>query len=279
MPFIVYSGLWATLWSGAFIATKTAINSAGPLFTVSIRCITAGILIQILTWKTTRKIPAKTIAGLILLGFLNNTGYLGLMAVALPSISTGTAAILTSTTPIVVMAFSSIQTGHYRWSQILGCVLGFLGVFGSAVSRIGSGDTSTFGIIIGVLAVLCLIFGTISTPRLATSGDIWTLTSIQSISGGVFCFVFALLLESLPNITVTFLFTQLYLVIGASVLGMTMWLKIIQKFGPVKAATAHFLPPVISIFLGAFLLNEKVTWPSVTMCVPVALGIFLITRK
>lgn len=279
MPFIAYSGLWAMLWSGAFIATKTAIDSAGPLFTVSIRCITAGILIQIFTWKTTRKIPVKTIAGLVLLGLLNNTGYLGLMAVALPSISAGTAAILTSTTPIVVMAFSSIQTGRYHRSQVLGCILGFLGVFGSAVSRIGTGDTSAFGIIIGVLAVLCLIVGTISTPHMAPSGAIWTATSIQSISGGLFCFIFALLLEPQPSITITFFFTQLYLIIGASVLGMTMWLKIIQNFGPVKAATAHFLPPVISLFLGALLLNEKVTWFSAAMCIPVALGILLVTRR
>ncbi len=234
---------------------------------------------QVFTWNTTRTLPVKTIISLMWLGFLNNAGYLGLMAVALPSMSTGTAAILTSTTPIVVMTISAIQTYRYHLSQILGCVLGFLGVLGSAVSRVSSGDTSAYGVTIGIFAVACLVAGTILTPRLAPSDHIWTSTSIQSISGGMLCFIFSLLTESPPAITGTFLSAQLYLVIGASVFGMTIWLKIIQRFGPTKAALAHFLPPVISIFLGALLLNENVTLLSIATCIPVVLGILLVTKR
>ena len=76
-----------------------------------------------------------------------------------------------------------------------------------------------------------------------------------------------------------FLAAEIYLIFGASVLAMTMWLTLIRQAGPDHAAVAHFLPPLISIVLGAVLLGEDASPLALAMCVPVAIGVALATMR
>lgn len=275
---VILVGTWAFLWSGAFIAVKIALDDAGPFTVVAIRCVCAGLILSLFTWRAVDDIPPRGFAGIAAVGLLNNAGYLGLIAVALPHLSTGMAAILTSTTPLAVLSISALQGERLRMVQWAGCILGFLGVAGSGLARMGSADTSMTGIGIGAVAVTCLIAGTSLTPKLVPPGSPWLSTGLQSLAGGIPCAAIALALDPAPEWSASLIGALAFLVIGASVVGMTLWLTIIRTFGPSRAATGHFLPPLISMALGAAILAEYPSKLAIAMVIPAAAGVVLATR-
>lgn len=278
LRFAAFALVWATVWSGAFVATKMAIGDAGPMTVVAIRCTAAGALMVAVAWRAAGGLPGRGLGGLIVVGILNNAGYLGLIATALPHLSVGMAAILTSTIPLAVLVIASLQGTRLRVVQWAGCAMGFVGVTGSAITRLDDGDTSWPGIAIGGVAVACLIAGTVLTPRLVPAGNPWMSTGLQSVAGGLPCLAAALLFDGAPHLTARFLLAEVYLIFAASIVGMTLWLMIIREFGPARAAVAHFLPPLVSLALGALLLGENPTPLAIAMCIPAALGVYLATR-
>lgn len=270
---------WATLWSGAFVAMKVASDHAGAYTIVGIRCTIAGVIMIAAAWGARKALTRRGLAGTAVVGLLNNAGYLGLMATAMPNLSAGMGAIVTALTPLAVLVISSLRGRALLITQWIGCILGFLGVVGSAWTRLDSGETSWTGVGFSLGAVTCLVAGTVLTPKLVPPGSPWLSTGIQSLAAGVPSLAVALLFESAPELTMRFLAAEIYLIFGASVLAMTMWLTLIRQAGPDRAAVAHFLPPLISIVLGAVLLGEDASPLALAMCVPVAIGVALATMR
>ena len=197
----------------------------------------------------------------------------------MPNLSAGMGAIVTALTPLAVLVISSLRGRALLITQWIGCILGFLGVVGSAWTRLDSGETSWTGVGFSLGAVTCLVASTVLTPKLVPPGSPWLSTGIQSLAAGVPSLAVALLFESAPELTMRFLAAEIYLIFGASVLAMTMWLTLIRQAGPDRAAVAHFLPPLISIVLGAVLLGEDASPLALAMCVPVAIGVALATMR
>lgn len=223
---------WATLWSGAFVAMKVASDHAGAYTIVGIRCTIAGVVMIAAAWGARKALTRRGLAGTVVVGLLNNAGYLGLMATTMPNLSAGMGAIVTALTPLAVLVISALRGRALLWTQWVGCVLGFLGAVGSAWTRLESGETAWTGVVTSLFAVSCLVVGTILTPKLVPPGSPWLSTGIQSLAAGV------------PAL-----------------------------------AVAHFLPPLISISLGALLLGEDASPLALAMCIPVAIGVALATRR
>lgn len=270
---------WATIWSGAFVAMKVASQSAGAFAIVGIRCTIAGAIMIAAAWGARKALTRSGVKGTIVIGILNNLGYLGLMASAMPYVSAGMAAIITALTPLAVLVISALRGRALLITQWIGCVVGFLGVVGSAWTRLDSGETQWRGILFALGAVACLVAGTVLTPKLVPPGSPWLSTGIQSLAAGIPALGLSLLFEDIPTFSTSFIVAEAYLILGASVLGMTMWLQLIREAGPDRAAVAHFLPPLISIALGALILGEAVSPLALAMCIPVAIGVALATRR
>ncbi|MDO4762027.1 MAG: DMT family transporter [Corynebacterium sp.] len=273
--FLAQSLLWAALWSGAFIATKFALLDNDPFSIVAIRCIGAGLPIVCFSWRKILSTRLRHFFGISFIGVLNNVGYLGLMAVSLPNLSTNTATIMTSSIPLVILVISAISGSKLNYIQWIGCIIGFLGMSTSTLFRLEYGDTSPKGIFIGLVAVGCLVLGTLLTPKLIPSGCPWTLTGIQSTCGGIVCALIALTTEGVPKLNTTSITSFLFLIMGASLVGMTLWLKLIKNFGANKASMAHFLPPIFGIFFGNAFFNEPISPAGSLLCIVGIIGLLM----
>ncbi|WP_192909701.1 DMT family transporter [Gandjariella thermophila] len=272
---------WALIWAGAFVATKAALRWAPPPVVVSARCIMAGgVLLAAAAPRAGR--PTRRVLGrLALLGMLNNAAYLGLMAYALPSISAGTAAILSASTPLlVVCTAAALGQDKLTATRTIGLALGFAGIAATSLSRLNGADRPE-GVLLGVVAVLALATGTLLTPRLTRGVDAATATGWQAIIGGAFLFVPALLTARMHTLHLGWQLagTLLFLGVGASVLGMTLWLGLIRWVGPTAASLAQFMPPLLGIALGHLLLGEPITTFELLATLPVAVGITLALRR
>ncbi|MCV7075650.1 DMT family transporter [Mycobacterium szulgai] len=275
---IALAVLWAALWAGAFVANKIALDYANAAVVVALRCELAGVVILAFTWRQVRRHTAGELCRTTVIGLLNNAGYLGVIAVALPHISAGMAAILSSLTPLAVLSLSALADRRIGLVQATGVLIGLAGIVLSALGRLHSGQLSGFAISLALCAVAFLTAATYLTPRLLPAGNPYFLTGWQAAVGSLPVTLIALVRPSHPAITGTFIAGLAYLVVGAAIVGMTLWLTLIKEVGPQRASVAHFLPPVFGLALGAIVLHETVTALEVLAAIPVALGVFLATR-
>ncbi|MFJ5172324.1 DMT family transporter [Streptomyces griseoviridis] len=274
--------LWALLWALAFITTKLALEDASPGWVVGVRCLAAGAVLVALR---ARHLPAarRELGRLTLAGLLTTTGYLGVIGFALPHLSAGMAAVLSSGTPLLVVTLTVLSSrSRLRPVHAAGLVLGVVGIVMSAVDRLNLGVVTVGGIVLGCCAVCCLALGTFLTPYLIRPGtDLFLATGWQSLTGAVpLLLITACTGDLVPDgMGPRLVGLMLYLALGASILGMTLWLLLIRRVGPSRASIAQFMPPLFSIALAAALLGEPVTLLEALAVVPVALSTVLTTRR
>lgn len=278
---IAVAVLWALLWAAAFVTMKAAVQHAPPMFVVGLRCALAGLVLLGVRWRRLRKARAE-LGGWTAAGLLNNTGYLGVMGFALPHLSAGMAAVLSSGTPLLVLSAGAAGgRRRLRTVHVAGLVLGVAGIALSAVDRMDTGAVTVGGVLLGACAVVSLSAGTLLTPRLVRPGaDPLLATGWQALTGAVPLLILSAATGSLvPRQASAALLGQLlFLALGASVLGMTLWLLLIQRVGPGQASIAQFMPPLFSIALGALFLGDSVTLLELLAVLPVAVSTILATR-
>lgn len=272
--------VWALLWAGAFLATQIALRDAGPAAVVGARCVLAGLVLLALRMSLLRTLSPRSLCALGLLGLLNNIGYLLVMAWALPHLSVGMAAVLSACTPMLVqLGSAALGQGRLAGIRLLGLFLGFGGIVVSALDRLGAGVITGAGIAAGAVAVGFLVVATLCTPRLVGDTDPYLATGWQALVGGVPMIAFAVLSGSGVDIGPSLAGAVLFLALGASVIGMSLWLLLIRRVGPAGASVAQFMPPLFGVALGALVLGEEITVVETAAVVPVAAGIVLATRR
>jgi drug/metabolite transporter (DMT)-like permease len=69
-----------------------------------------------------------------------------------------------------------------------------------------------------------------------------------------------------------------FLVLLVSVFAYLLWFKLLERSGATAASSYHFLMPPLGMFFGWLLLGEHVSYTDFAGIVPVALGIWLVTR-
>ncbi|MDQ1013321.1 drug/metabolite transporter (DMT)-like permease [Streptomyces sp. V4I23] len=270
---------WALLWAAAFAATKVALRDAPAELVVGVRCELAGLLLIAARLRHLRHVGMHRLAGLAVLGLLNNTGYLGVMGLALHHLSAGMAAILSSCTPLLVLlASAALGMRRLTFVHLLGVALAFGGVTLSALDRMDGTGIAPAGVAWGAVSVLCLAAGTLLTPRLAADTDIYAATGWQAAIGGLPLLALTAILQPAVHPSGRLLATTLFLSLGASVIGMSLWLLLIRRAGPGQASIAQFLPPVFGVGIGAVFLAEPLTVREAVAVAPIAAGILLATR-
>ena len=57
-----------------------------------------------------------------------------------------------------------------------------------------------------------------------------------------------------------------------------LWFHLLTVSGATAASSYHFLMPPLGVLFGWLLLGERVAWPDLLGILPVAIGIYLVTR-
>jgi len=74
------------------------------------------------------------------------------------------------------------------------------------------------------------------------------------------------------------LFAFAFLVFGGSILAYFLWFHLLKVCGATAASAYHFLMPPLGMLFAWLVLGEHVTFRDLLGIVPVALGIYLVTR-
>ncbi|MDF2994972.1 MAG: EamA family transporter [Xanthobacteraceae bacterium] len=283
LPLPVLVALFCVLWSSAFAGAKLALLDCPPLLLLSFRLLLAGGIMLGLAWAIDGRptMRRRDFLALLFIGVLNNAVYLGFNWTALTFTSSAYTAVLTSCLPLIVaLAAGPLLGEKLNLAKWFGIMLGLLGVVIVLRSRLEGGHESLTGTLLVGVGVTALSAGTLAFKYFAPRGGVWTGTAIQGLAGGVVLAPFALASESLADVhvTVNLIGGLAFLVVGVSIGGYGLWFYLLTRSSATAASSLHFLMPPLGLFFGWLLLGEAVPPLDILGIVPIALGIWLVTR-
>jgi drug/metabolite transporter (DMT)-like permease len=271
------------LWSSAFAVAKLALADCPPLLLLTVRFLLAGGFM--LTVAAADRIPwriaRRDIVVLAVLGVANNALYLGLNYVGMRSISAGLSALIVSANPVLTVVLAAMFLDErMTWRKMAGLLLGIGGVGFIVQSRITGRIDDPIGIAFTVAALVSLVAGTILFKRLTPNGGLWIGNGVQNLAGGLALAPFAFGFEAVGEIVPSWrlIGALAYLALLVSVCGYLLWFHLLTVSGATTASAYHFLMPPLGMLFGWLLIGERVAWSDLIGIVPVALGIYLVTR-
>jgi drug/metabolite transporter (DMT)-like permease len=282
-PLPLYIALFCLLWSFAFVAGKIGVTDCPPLILLTARFSLAGLLILgisalrregfSLTWRDA--------AVFAILGVANNALYLGLGYTGLKSVSAGLGGLIVSANPVFTAALAALFLGEaLTWRKVSGLLLGIAGVAFIVWHRMSVGSDSFHGILFTLASLASIVAGTILFKLLSPRGSLWVGNGIQNLAGGLALLPFAFTLADVNDIVPSArLFGAFaFLVFGGSILAYLLWFHLLKVCGATAASAYHFLMPPLGMLFAFLVLGEHVEFRDLLGIVPVALGIYLVTR-
>jgi drug/metabolite transporter (DMT)-like permease len=278
----LYVGIYCLLWSAAFVASKVAVTYCPPYMVLSIRFLLAGALILLIArvrgvqWNLSR----RDIAVFAVLGICNNALYLGLSYFGLRTVSAGLASLIISTNPVLTAVLATMVLGEtMTWRKVLGLVLGVAGVAFIVADRISLGTDGTAGVVFTLGALVSMVAGTILYKLLAPQGSLWIGNGVQNTAAGLVLIPFAAFADT-GTITLNWQLALAFafLVLAVSIFAYLIWFHLIDAFGATAASSFHFLMPPLGMLFGWLLLREHIALSDLLGIIPVAVGIWLVTR-
>jgi drug/metabolite transporter (DMT)-like permease len=282
LPFAI--ALFCLLWSFAFVAGKIGVTDCPPLILLAARFSLAGVLIlgffafrreawQQLSWREA--------AMFAILGIANNALYLGLGYTGLKYVSAGLGGLIVSANPVFTAALAAVLLGEtMSWRKVAGLLLGITGVAFIVWHRMSVGTDSLHGVLFTFASLASIVAGTILFKLLAPKGSLWIGNGIQNLAAGIvlapIAFAFADIHDIVPSLRLAGAFA--FLVLGGSIVAYALWFHLLKVCGATAASAYHFIMPPLGMLFAYLVLGEHVAFRDLLGIVPVALGIYLVTR-
>jgi drug/metabolite transporter (DMT)-like permease len=274
---------FCVIWSAAYSVAKLALYDCPPLLLLTLRFLLAGLitLAAAAFYADWRNLTARDLASLALLGVLNFALYLGLNYYGMQSIPAGLCALIISANPVLTALMAAVFLNEtLTWRKAWGLLLGVGGVAFVVGTRVHAGLSSPAGIALTLGALAALVAGTILFKRLAPNGGLWLGNGVQNLAGGLAVAPFAFAFERVGDIvpSTRFILALAFSVVLVSIVAYVLWFYILKVSGATAASSYHFLMPPLGILFGWLILGEPVEPVDIIGILPVAFGIYLVTR-
>lgn len=280
LPFAI--GLFCLLWSYAFVAGKIGVTHCPPLILLAARFSLAGIFILGATLvRGDWSLSWRDAAIFAVLGIANNALYLGLGYTGLQSVSAGLGGLIVSANPVFTAALAALLLGEgMTWRKASGLLLGIIGVTLIVWHRLSVGTDSLHGILFTLASLASIVAGTILFKLLAPKGSLWIGNGVQNLAAGIVLTPVALTFADVHAIdfTPSLIGAFAFLVLGGSILAYWLWFHLLKVCGATAASAYHFLMPPLGMLFAFLVLGEHVEARDLLGIIPVALGIYLVTR-
>jgi len=168
-------------------------------------------------------------------------------------------------------------------TQKAGLGLGFSGVLLAVVPKFfghGASEIPAFAIIINMLGMAAVTYGTIYQKQYLRTGDIRAIATLQYIGAVIVTVPFALALET-QHVDFGFAFVALlaWSVLGISMGAILLLLYLLRRGQVSRAASLIYLVPPLAALQAAAVFGEELTVPMILGTAIVVAGVYLTNRK
>ena len=267
-------------WGTVFAAVKIGLDAAPPLLFGGIRSIIGGVVLA--TIAAVRRDPPRLrghVTAYGMLTLLNVVIFFGLQTLAIAALPSGLAAVLIYLQPVLVGVLAWPLLGEpLTGRKVLGLLLGFGGIVAVSAGAF-SGHASGLGIGYAVVGALAWALGTVYFKRVSDRVTPLWAVALPFLVGGVVLTAIGLVREG-PEITwsTSFVLALLYSALVGTALAWMLWFTLVAGGDASRAATYIFFVPLLSLTLGALLLDESLSPTLLLGAALVVAGVYLANR-
>lgn len=276
--------IFLLLWSAGYAVAKLGLEHAPPLTILALRY--ASLLVILLPFVLILRpaFPRRPVewAHIAFVGFLIQVCYFGISyASFIAGMPAGTFAIIVCLQPILVAIAAPYWVGEKisRWGWV-GLFLGLAGAVVAVVARGGVGGTPILALILSVMALLSITSGTLWEKRFGGNHHPVASNIIQYAVGTAFTLPAAYLFEDMHiRWNGEFVFVMLYLILGTSLLAMTLLLAMIRAGEVARVSALFYLVPALAALFAWPILGEAMppmAWAGMALA---GAGVALVSRK
>ena len=288
IPYVLLLGL---LWGSSLVASRFSVGQYDPRTYITLRLILASIAhlsIYVFSGWLWAKRPFPRDPRLwrraAVLGVLGTAISMTAIISSMQYQSSGLTALLLTLNPVVTVMFAQFFLPDERltWQTAAGIAIALAGVGllllrgENGLSELGQADWR--GYAWAFFGIVGSAAGSVYARRYLRHSDSWDVASIRM-------FTATIVLIPLTYFTVGYDLSGVdatgYAALGYAALIGTfagMWLSfyIVKRFGATSASQTSYVLPVVSILLGALLLNEQITTTMLTGMVVIFVGLALL---
>ena len=278
---MVSLGIIYFVWASTYVGTAFVVEEIDPYTGTGFRFMTAGILLSLFVIITkgprALKISKKQVINAIFIGFILIGLASPLLGVSAQHISSGLIALLVAMTPIFIAILRFIFGDIPSLKTIFGIVVGFGGVI--IVLVIPTVENILF-IIICLISNVIMAIGSFWSQRIELPESPLTTAAIQTFFGGMCAILIGIFrgedtstffYASESETWIAFLYIS---VMGAIAYSAYAFLLVNTPISLV--ATHAFVNPIVALFLGNLLRNEKISTSIIVSGSIVVFGIALV---
>jgi drug/metabolite transporter (DMT)-like permease len=276
--------LFLLLWSGGFAFAKIGLEHAPPMTFLALRYWFALVVLLVVLAIVRPPVPRRAsdwghlmVVGALVQGLYFSLSYFGFWL----GVTAGTLALIVSLQPILVgllaPQFVAERVGLARW---LGLVLGLIGAAMVIVARSEIEVTSAVGLLCAAGALLSMTAGTLYEKRFGLHHHPVTSNTVQYLVGFLLVMPLALSVERMEvDWTAEFAVALAYLVIGNSLIAVTLLLAMIRHGEAARVSALLFMVPPMAALIAWGLIGEVMPPAAWAGMVVAAAGVALATRK
>lgn len=288
---VIFALTAAISWGWAYPLIKlgfaefeiTSQMTGSKMLFAGIRFAISGIIILTIAKSVNRKFNVtKGVDWLYILVFslMNTALHYAFFYIGLSHSQGARASILNSlgTFILVLLACMFFKSDKLTIKKIIGCVVGFAGVFALNFGNGNSGSFTMLGDGMIILNALCSAVAGLMTRGLGRRVDIFVGTGYSLTIGGVLLIIPSILIGgTLPNITINGIII-LSLLIAISSLGFTLYNKLLSCNPVGKVAIFNSFIPVVGVITSCLCLGEPFYYNYIIAAILSAYGIYIINK-
>jgi drug/metabolite transporter (DMT)-like permease len=275
------------IWGSTYLAVAYGLKSFPPFILVSLRYLTAGLIM--LAWCKLKgeKLPeTKFMLRQALSGTLMLVGGTGMIAWAEQYISSGQAAILVATEPLMFLLVDRKRWSEYFSNKYIlaGLVIGFTGIFlflRLGVAVVNPSPMATIASIVVLFSAMLWVFGSLITKDSKGKSSTVMNASIQLLAAGISSAIVAYCKReqvgfSFCEVTQQAWAGLIFLIVMGSLVAYLSFIWLISIKPPAIISTHTYVNPVVAVFLGWLLIHESVNIAQLLSLIVILAGILLV---
>jgi drug/metabolite transporter (DMT)-like permease len=280
-------GLVYLFWGSTYLGIDIAVQSIPPGLMCGIRFSVAGVVMLAVCaltgrkiWYSPRQIALAAVVGVLLLMGGNLT-----LSYAELSVSTGLAALIIAITPLWFLVLDSMLLGRHRIAAggKAGLVLGVFGLlilfYPELTSTTAMGRKELWASLSLIGGSFSWALGSVLSKKWQSGMNAFSATGWQVTAAGIANFTFAFLVEDLHHVVWTprGIGAVCYLIVCGSWIGYTAYIWLLEHVPTSKVSTYAYVNPVVAVFLGWLVLDERVNGFIAAGSAVVVLSVILVT--
>lgn len=276
---ILFALIVAFVWGSNYISLKYTIIEIPGLLSIAIRfTITAIVTLPFVSLPNRANFQdlyiTSLVMGIFYLGLLYFGMHLGLN-------TTLTIIVMQLNIPISVLIARFALKEHFSLSSAIGIIVAFIGMIIVVGSPHLNGNYQALIVII-FSSIFCAMFN-IQSRKLSSIPPI-TLLCWMNLIAAPHLYIMSYFLEGNPlnliqGTTMTLWAAILYTALVSSIIGVGLWIYLLQKYPVYKVTPFHLLVPLFGVSLSIIMLGDELSWHIYVGGIITLLGIALSQQR